>query len=293
MSLVCTLSGSMARADAMTGYTLTDLGSPYLNNHTANAAGYAISNTGANGTLSAPNGNTYAFQSTNNLVTNSQAITSTFQPFITPAIPYYYKHFDNSNDTRAFLNQAGVFVGTAVTGMAGNDDLYASSTVYAATRQANGSFGPLSALWSTGNNLTSSLGSPQSYSAYPIANVLSLNNTGQMLGVANIPGDFALYNLKTGVLTNLASLVPDPSVGIASAIAIDDQGRILIDSYQPNSPNSPKQPDSNGSNFHDELYLLTPDGLSSAPLATPEPSTLVTLAVAGIGLMVRRRWKSR
>jgi PEP-CTERM motif len=92
--------------------------------------------------------------------------------------------------------------------------------------------------------------------------------------------DFFLYNLNTGVRTELASLLPSGwTLGLP--IAIDDQGRILVSA------------ESAATNWNNtELFLLTPAGLSSSPLATPEPTTFVTLAVAGIGLAVRRRWKS-
>jgi len=39
------------------------------------------------------------------------------------------------------------------------------------------------------------------------------------------------------------------------------------------------------------LLLLTPEGVSSDPIATPEPSTLAIMVVAGAGWVIRRRIK--
>ena len=60
---------------------------------------------------------------------------------------------------------------------------------------------------------------------------------------------------------------------------LDDQGRILAygDSY------------SDGRSTGTHTLLLTPAGVSSAPIATPEPTALATLAAAAMCLIIRRR----
>ncbi len=282
----------MARADGISGYALTDLGPETRTTNTGPVNAYTISNTGAGGTLSIVGGNTYAFQSTNNLVSNPGSLLNSFPPFANAPMTVSQTQ-GNSNWAysklilpNVFLNQSGLLVATDVSGVNGQSQPTAS-TVYASTRQANGTFSALTPLWSTADNQSS---------GGLIAHVVSLNNSGQMLGVStlsptsgtNAP-NYILYDIKTGVTTSLQSLLP-LKLTVSVPIAIDDQGRILLDTQVQNTPN---QPGNNGSGVHDELVLLTPASLSSAPLAAPEPTTLVTLAVAGVALVVRRRWKTR
>jgi hypothetical protein len=274
-------------ASSVPSYTATDLGPSNTDLGPSNTLDVTLASTGANGTFTTQSGQVYAFPRTDNLVANPQSLLDTFPPFTNAPVNqavnfggpnFAYSYFDSNN---VFLNREGVFAATDLVGI----DTHAAgsgSTVFTATRQANGTFGPLSPLWSTFNNY---------YSGGQIAQVLDLNNAGQLLGVdaghtlLSSPGDrdYFLYNLKTGVRTDLASLLPTGWYPDIPTMALDDQGRILLTAYT--SPASP------GADNPDHLFLLTPAGLSSSPIPAPEPSTFVTLAVGGIGLAIGRRWK--
>lgn len=268
------LVASTAGAAPIPSYTVTDLG-------TGSAR---LSNTGADATLTAPDGrSTYAFPRTDNLVANPQPLLDTFPPF-TNAPTYEtmtygnpknaYSYLDPSN---VFLNKAGEFAATDLTGVAGHSAA-SGSAVETATRQADGSFGPLGGLWSTHDNR---------YSQGQVAWVLDLNNAGQMLGVDAGSGqyngsrDFFVYDLHSRLRTELAPLLPAGWTVDGWPVALDDRGRILLYADGPYV---------SGHFTHtNELLLLTPAGLASGPIATPEPSTLATLAVAAVGVAYRRR----
>jgi hypothetical protein len=90
---------------------------------------------------------------------------------------------------------------------------------------------------------------------------------------------YALTNLNTGISTNLQDLLPNWHLDFGN-LALSDTGQILV------------YADNQSTNYQAHALLLTPAGLSSTPIAAPEPSAFVTLAVAGVTLVVRRRWKS-
>ena len=200
---------------------------------------------------------------------------------------FAYSYLESSG---VFLNKAGEFAATDLVGVAGHAASSGSSVYtatrqadgsYTQTRQADGSFAPLTPLWSTRDNF---------YSGGQVARVLDLNNSGQMLGVDSgmwmyYGGrDFFVYDLHTRIRTELAPLLPPGWIIARPPIAIDDQGRVLLYADKPYVP---------GSNTPAELLLLTPAGLASGPIATPEPSTLATLAVAIAGLVYRRHRKQQ
>jgi hypothetical protein len=287
-SIALTMLTSTARADAISSYTVTDLGPAGTGN--ATTPDYTLSNTGASGTLTTRNGTVYAFPRTDNSVANPQSLLDTLPPLTNAPINdplthgnpnFAYSHFDLNG---VFLNKEGVFAATDLTGVSGYVS-ESSSIVDMATRQANGTFGPLTALWNSPNDGSSFQGWSDNS-----ARVLDLNNAGQLLGADNSghnidlasPGYrvFFVYDPHSGIKTEIASLLPT-GWGNGYPVALDDQGRILL--YASTAEN-----DWNNSS----LLLLTPAGLSSTPLPAPEPTTLATLAVAGFGLAIRRRWKS-
>ena len=281
-----------AGAASIPAYTVTDLGPGSWDTKPQ----YMLANTGTTGTLTAPSGAAYAFVRTDNLVSNPQTILDALPPLTNAPVhspatngnPNYAFSYFSTNGV--FLNNQGEFVGTDMVGVDGHS-ASAMSIIDAATRRPDGSFGSLTPVsWTPVNffNLT-----PEN----TIAKVLDLNNAGQILGVDmgknpsiadfNTGPDFFMYDLKTGVRTELASLLPagwNMDGYDSQPIALDDQGRILLFASSPVEPGQ--------SNPVDHLLLLTPAGLSSNPIPAPEPSTLAMLAVAGLGLVARRRWKS-
>ncbi len=274
-------------ASSVPSYTATDLGPVSYYNVGDEVT---LSSSGANGTFTTQSGQVYAFPRTDNLVANPQSLLDTFPPFTNAPIGAngtngdpnsVYSHFSTTDGV--FLNKTGVFVATDLLGVNGdlNPGSGVGSIVDTATRQLNGTFGPLTALWHSPENQSS---------GGQVAMALDLNNTGLVLGITeprNQPygsRDFFLYNLNTGVSTDLASLLPTGWYPDIPKMALDDQGRILLTAIPPLAFSGADNPD--------HLFLLTPAGLSSSPLATPEPTPFVTLAVVGIGLAGRRRWKS-
>ena len=282
--MLVTGAASTAGADAIPSYTVTDLGA---GNATLSAA------TGADATVTASDGKTvYAFPRTDNTVANPQSLLNTLPPITSATPPGLLVTYGNeptysqwsTNNNLVFLNQKGELLSTNFLGVDGQSAL-SGSIVYTATRLDGGFFGPLKPLWNSPNGI---------YGGGTVASVLDLNNAGQALGLdAGIDPhynsllgsrDVFLFDLHSGVRTELASLLPQ-GLSWPDPIALDDQGRILLRADKPDVPGV----------YHSqtELLLLTPAGLSSTPIATPEPSTLATLAVAGLGLAVHRRLRGR
>ncbi len=112
------MMASEAGADAIPSYTATDLGSTSLNG----PPGVAFSDTGANGTLTAPSGAVYAFPRTDNLVSNPQSLLAEFPP-MTNAPVYSQLTYGDPNNAysylagNVFLNQAGQFAATDLVGV--------------------------------------------------------------------------------------------------------------------------------------------------------------------------------
>jgi hypothetical protein len=274
-------------ASSVPSYTVTDLG----------VGTPLISSTGADGTLTTSSGTVYAFPRTDNSVANPvlsliPQLPALYNPYAsTPSngsggedLHYYYREYTNGP---AFLNQNGVAVDTELDGVSGHINL-AGSNVDTYQRQADGSFAPTpfgSGAYSPNNRDTGGI----------IATALDLNNRNQLLsetagfgGGSPVPYQypvFLLANLNTGTVTNLQDLLPAGWHIDYGQMALDDQGRILVYADQPSVYQSTGV-------FQEHALLLTPAGLTSNPIPAPEPTTFVMLAVVGIGLAVRRRWKS-
>ena len=263
MMMVATVE---ARADAIQGYTVTDLG--------VGEARLAKDASG-NGVVIAPDGiMNYAFPRLGTghgvdpraLAGSLPALTNApVWDTMTYGNPKYaYSYFLPQG---AFLDNHGDFIGTDNVGVSGHS-ASASSAVLFSERKSDGTFAPLTTLW----------GSPSNLDTYgQIAQVLSINRNDQLLGATNHWGssylrDFLVYDLKSRSETMLSpylgSWIP------SAAIALDDQGRILMlaDSQDGKSRHS---------------LLLSPNGSTIKPMPAPEASTLVTLAVGCLGLILR------
>ena len=114
--------------------------------------------------------------------------------------------------------------------------------------------------------------------------VADLNANGQVVGLSSLfqypvsgysgPATYAAFSDPTGnahggsasTSDNLNNYLADAlGVYLTSAVKIDDMGRIIAEGTL---------------NGQDQEFLLTPAGLSSAPIPTPEPKALVTMTVA-------------
>ena len=275
--LLASLAGATAGAATLSGYTVTDLG-----------AGDAqlTTNSSGNGVVISPDGTTsYAFPVTNHLLSQSQAqaVIATL-PAMTNAPVWSSMTYGNPNyaysnllPSNAYLNDNGTLLVTNVYGVDGHIS-GAGSTLLTAQRQPDGSFGPLTGLWSSPYN---GIG----MSAGQTAQALGLNNLGQVLGVTGSNSsswerDFLVYNSSTGLTTHLNDLMP--SGWQVDQATLDDQGRILETGVTYSLSGTAS----------DHSYLLTPDGVPIDPVPVPEPTALATI-VLGVGGLAIRRWRQR
>lgn len=265
LAMLVTLAAlpSSANASSLTSYNVIDLG-----------AGTAAVQTGANGLseVVAPDGSVYAFPRTDNRPLDVAPILANFPPF-TNAPTYATMTYGNPRnaysdwDQGFFLNRNGVFVGTDVYGVSGHSQ-NSGSIVIVAQRQSDGSFGSLDQLWGSPNN---------HFSGGQIATALDLNNQNQILGVQgyfSYERSYLLYDYNAKTLSYLNQL--PAGWQLTSAVALDDQGRILAYAFSPTSKG-------------DHAVLLTPEGLSTTPLTVPEVPALATLVVGMVGLVAVRR----
>ncbi len=277
--VLLSLGDAMAHANPI-GYTVTDLGagnSSQIVYPDGNAAVVPQFSTDANGNgiVIAPDGRTaYPFPRTPSAPAGPDILNAL--PPLTNAPVNNMMTYGNPNFAYSYflpggLYRNGIFVGTDITGVDGHS-AGAGSQVMMSQRQPDGSFGPLSVLWSSPNNRTTE---------GIMARVIDMNSQNQVLGVTtNVGGSYwppsnLLYDLKTKTFTDFISLIPNWQ--ITSASALDDQGRILLTGNQFPGP--------------DHLLLLTPDGLSSEPVPIPEPTTLTIFVLSLGGLVVHRRLK--
>lgn len=253
-------------------YTVTDLG-----------AGNAQLSTDANGNgivTSADGQTVQPFQWTDNRVSDPTALLGQLpalhnapvgNPMTYGNPANAYSHFDPQE---VFLNQNGVFAGIDLVGVASHAAA-AQSIAMSSQQQPDGTFGPLTSLFSSLTN---------DYMGGPHTQVLDLNNRDQVLGV-NIPltsiydRDFLVYDIRSGEVTHLGPQVPGWFLSPVGA-ALDDEGRILLNAYNLTTPGS----------VH--TLLLTPDGLTISPAPVPEPTTLATLIV-GLGGTLVLRYRKR
>jgi hypothetical protein len=270
-----------AHADPITipGYTVTDLG-----------PGTPTFSTLANGTgvLNAPTGQIYAWDPTSNTTLPSGYGTTASIPLLVGAPvnnpdtygnPLYAFAYVQSN----VMNANGVVAAVENWGVNGH---FEYSEAYIVQPNSNGSWSTPIGIWS--GNINESDYIPGAY-----ANLITgVNNLNQILGSMglNAPpyynlSDAVLYNMNSHTLTDLTTLLGSAGFADTLPIALDDDGRILLSGTEFNINLGPVQTN----------LLLTPAGLSAAPLEVPapEPGALAIGLLAIAGFACHRRFLHR
>ena len=269
IAILMGVAAGVANADPLTipGYTVTDLG-----------AGTPTFSTDANGNglLNAPSGQVFAFSQTTD--TNAGPALMSTIPLLSGYSQSTYAGYQFPNnvwsyDGAATMNSNGLVAGTFVAGV--GDKFYTDQGFYV-QHNADGSWGqPMS--FYQGNS------QPAAGQVLFDFSIVGLTNTNQILfnTNSNVAGGTGaeVFNINTHTLTNLVPLLDNIGIIQPMALAIDNNGQVVVSSYV-------------WSSSGDQLmsYLLTPDGVSSAPLEVPapEPGTLAVMLLAIAGFAAHR-----
>ncbi len=201
-------------------------------------------------------------------------------------VPYGGNSSENAKDPfsvalQPIMNANGIVVAVNASGV---NDL-SSDVAYYVQHNPNGSWGSPMIMWS---------GDWPQYGVASVAglSVTGLNNLNQVLGQMAHGGvpyqgnnltDTVLYNINSHTLINLSNSPAVQGYYVEYPLAIDDQGRILLEVTQGNNPH-----------IQDTL-LLTPDGVSSDPiiLSAPEPGSWAVMALAVAAFAMHRTRERR
>lgn len=262
LGLMAPLTANSEAASLPSTYSVTDLGLVTSDLHYGTApTGYSAIPAGNAQTITAQDGRLYAFPRTSPAATPVD-LSSVPAPLPKLNDPYAFSGVDPSG--RVVTNANGMTIGAAQSGIGGHD-AYLTTGVFATQREADGSFGPPRVLWTSKD-----LSNP--------AQAIAINIENEVLGLST-NSDGAQYRrwLTADAISGAIKTIPIAIDGwyFESLDALDDQGRILATSQ------------SYGRDGQHAL-LLTPEGVSSEPLATPEPATLLILGVGAAGFWWRR-----
>lgn len=279
--------GVVAPAHADPIYNAIDLGTGSVT--------YGVDSSG-DGTVTGSNGLTYAFNPSQNDLPAQWSTTSRGVPIVASPPTGSQDTYGDPDNAYSFshlisMNSQGLAAGIDASGVSGH---LGNSEAFLTQQQANGSWGTPIPLWSGSQTL--------SESTWSGIGILGVAANGQVLGygVENPSGpDFPvlyLYDTKTRTLTNLSSLINSmtwagaaqglpalqgPDWNLSGVLGqIDDQGRILVQATE-------------GATGPVHNLLLVPEGVSSDPIATPEPTTWAIFATLIVGWMARERLRSR
>jgi hypothetical protein len=269
----------VAHADPI--YNAVDLGTGSVT--------YGVDSTG-NGTVTGSNGLTYTFDPVQNALPAQWRNATQGVPTVTPAPVGDGDTYGNPNNAYSysslnFMNNQGLAAGInyyGVNGHMGNGEAFLTQ------QQANGLWGAPIPLWSGADYL---LGPGKT------VGIIGVSPNGQVLGYGSevwTPYNNAtlyLYDSKTQSLINLTNLVDSmkwttstqlpvgqsPNWFLSSDVSqLDNQGRILVQA-------------SEGFPWPEHNLLLIPQGLSSDPVAAPEPATWAVFATLIGGWLARKR----
>ena len=171
------------------------------------------------------------------------------------------------------IGNNGLFVGTDVDGNA-RHSVRIGSTVYAAERQPDGTFGPLYGMWTSPNNFETH---------GTLAQAVDINHSNQILGFGIENYGNGGYYTKPGVFDFASKKFTDfstiePGLFYTTPVAIDDQGRVLLYAeWYDRKKDDGVRP-----------FLFIPNGLATEPVTVPEPTTLATFAVFLTGALALR-----
>ncbi len=276
-------------------YTAIDLGTGSLT--------YGATPNGM-GTVTGSNGLTYAFNPVQNYLPSQWSGTTNGVPTVEAAPTWDQWTYGNPNYAYSYshmyaMNSQGLGVGINIYGVDGH---LSNSEAIISQLQPNGTWGPAGALWS-GSTTFDGSGAAN-------LGISGVAANGQVLGYGAQPGYFEgtpintmyLYDPKTQSVTNLTNLIDaikwtnstalplgmDPNWFLQSPVGqLDNQGRILVQATR-----------GVGQEFEPfdgvtQNLLLVPQGVSAAPLATPEPATCAIFATLIGGWMAQRWARSR
>lgn len=257
-----------ANADPITvpGYTVTDLGGG------AGPPTFTTDSSG-NGVVIASNGLTYSFQQTpNNVLSSGQLAT----------LPLHETSWGGESNVPSFpfnaytsgvVNSNGVVMATYNTPDVSHEYL---SSIYAVQRNPDGTWGQPTLVQSSGPLFdgSSSGGSPIAYlsKSNEIVSALAPSN--------NLPYSVLVYNMSTNSVFSLSQLLSSTGYAAMYPRAISDSGQIVLSAIADNP----------AAGFPQTNILLTPDGVSSAPIEAPvpEPGAMAVMLLAAMSFAIGR-----
>jgi len=250
---------------------------------------------GGNGTVTGSNGLTYAFNPVQNALPAQWSNTTQGVPTVEPAPigspdTYGNPNYAYSDSSLNFMNGQGLAAGVNLYGVDGHEG---NSEAFLTQQQANGSWGAPIPLWAGAQNFSGLI-------PFGIS-IMGVTPSGQVLGTGadnttSVPLEkLYLYDSKTQAVTDMTSLINSMKWTTSTQLPmgqspnwflsvpagqIDDQGRILVQATE-------------GYSGTPHELLLIPQGLSSDPIATPEPATWAVFATLIGGWLVHKRLRPR
>jgi hypothetical protein len=243
-----------------------------------------------NGTVTGSNGQTYAFNPVQNYLPAQWQNTTQGVPIVDPAP--VNSPFTNGDPNYAYsysdmiaMNSQGLGVGINHWGVDGQLE---NTEAFVTQLQPNGTWGTPTQMWA---------GTTEYAIGQSLLGIDGITSNGLVLGTGIPPTGatgttdydvrLLLYDTKTNTVTNLNNLVTSltpPGQSLPWLLngpigQLDNDGRILVQ-IQSVSGQS------------DEL-LLVPQGVSAAPLATPEPATWAIFATMIGGCAAYQRLHTR
>ncbi len=260
-----------ANADPITvpGYTVTDLG--------IGTPTFGTDSSG-NGILSAPTGQTFAFSQTpNTVLIPGQGMLANL-PQLQP--PPYYGGGDYGNPSNAFsyvtsalMNASGMVLATNVAGIYGHEY---STSLFEIQHNPDGTWGQPQSVYADGGQFQLQGIGPGAYGWLSKSNEVLIQDSTNPYGITIL----FVYNANTQNPTDIYSLLPPARYFQLQPIAIDDLGRIVL-SAELNDP---------AAGYPETNLLLTPEGVSSAPVEAPVPGpgAMAVMLLAAMSFAIGR-----